>query len=62
MKRFADVKRRLDNFEVGQWAYVKLRPYCQSSVSSTTHHKFTKHYFGSFKIIERVGHVAYRLR
>lgn len=62
MKTFADVKRRPDNFEVRQWAYVKLRPYRQSSVSGTTHHKLAKCYFGPFEIIECVGHVAYRLR
>lgn len=62
MKTFTDVKRRPDNFEVGQWAYVKLRPYRQSSVSGTTHHKLTKCYFGPFEIIECVGHVAYHLR
>lgn len=52
MKHFADAKRRSNNFEVGQWVHVKLRPCiinCQTN------------FFGPFEITEPIGKVAYRL-
>lgn len=40
---------------------MKLQPYRQSSVALRQSHKLSKRFFGPFRIIERIGKVAYRL-
>jgi len=62
MKRLADDKRRDVNFTIGQWVYVKLRPFRQRTVAGLIHPKLSKRYFGLFQVIERVGQVSYRLK
>lgn len=61
MKRYADAKRDDIAFDVGQWVFVKLRPGRQTSVVGLRHSKLSKHFFGPFQIVERIGQVAYRL-
>ncbi|WVY93248.1 hypothetical protein V8G54_032336 [Vigna mungo] len=53
MKSMADIHR--------PWVYVKLRPYCQTSLVEKTPQKLAKRYFGPFQILSRIGPVAYRL-
>lgn len=45
MKTQADAKRKDVSFEVGQWVYVKMRPFRQRFVTSETHPKLSKHFF-----------------
>lgn len=40
MKRTADIHRRDVEFVVGDWVYVRLRPYRQTSVAG--HHSYNK--------------------
>jgi hypothetical protein len=40
---------------------LKLQPYTQSSVANKPFSKLSYKYFGPYKVIERVGPVAYRL-
>ncbi|WVZ24643.1 hypothetical protein V8G54_003187 [Vigna mungo] len=61
MKKNVDAKRRDLNLEVGSWVYVKLQPYRQISISGNKYHKLSKRYYGPFKVLEKIGHVAYRL-
>lgn len=61
MKKYADARREDVTFFVGQWVYVKLRPTRQRSVAGVNHSKLSKCYFGPFKILARIGEVAYRL-
>jgi len=61
MKHFADIHRCAVSYKVGEWVYVKLRPYRQLSVSGARYQKLGKYYYGSFEIIEAIGFVAYRL-
>lgn len=42
--------------------YLKLQPYRQSSVALRRNLKLTSKYYGPFKIINRVGPVAYELQ
>ena len=49
---------RLDlQFTVGDWVYVKLRPYRQTSVQPT-YSKLSKKFYGPFQILDNVFHVS----
>lgn len=63
MKRTADTKRREVDYEVGNWVLLKLRPYRQRSAKDAQHSsgKLAKRFYGPFKILERIGKVAYCL-
>ncbi|KAJ9553062.1 hypothetical protein OSB04_017107 [Centaurea solstitialis] len=55
-------QHRLDKtFDVGDWVYVRLRIYRQTSVQQRLSHKLSKQFFGPFRILDRIGAVAYRL-
>ncbi|GJV07029.1 transposon ty3-G gag-pol polyprotein, partial [Tanacetum coccineum] len=54
-------KRREVEFSVGDMVYLKLQPYRQSTVAVRLSAKVGPKFFGPYKIIERVGPVAYRL-
>lgn len=61
MKFYADKKRNDMQLEVGDLVYVKLQPYMHTSLSI---HKFLKlhsKYYGPFKVLQRVGQVAYKV-
>lgn len=61
MKIQADRKCRDVSYSIGDWVYVKLQPYRHLSLTRTTFHKLSKHYYGPFRITKAVGAVAYRL-
>jgi len=60
MKVAADKHRRDLAFQVGDWVYVRLRPFRQTSVAPS-YSKLAKRFYGPFEVVERVGPVAYRL-
>ncbi|OMO55704.1 reverse transcriptase [Corchorus capsularis] len=61
MKIQADRKRVEKQFTEGDLVLVKLQPYRQQSVVSRTSQKLSKKYFGPYKILQKIGPVAYKL-
>lgn len=61
MKAQADKNRTEREFEEGDSVFLKLQPYVQSSIASRDHQKLSFRFYGPFKILQRIGKVAYRL-
>jgi hypothetical protein len=61
MKRQADKHRSERRFNAGDWVYLKLQPYVQSSLAHRSHQKLAFHFFGPFQVEAHVGAVAYKL-
>ncbi|MCI12394.1 retrotransposon protein, partial [Trifolium medium] len=62
MKYFADKHRSPHQFKVGDYAFVKLRPYRQTSVTGPRVHKLAKKFYGPFFITRQIGEVAFELQ
>jgi len=61
IKSQADKKRSERIFQVGDLVYVKLQPYIQTTVASRSNQKLSFRFFGPFRVLQRVGRVAYKL-
>jgi hypothetical protein len=61
IKTQADKRRSERTFQVGDFVYLKLQPYVQSSVAPRAHQKLSFKYFGPYAMLERIGTIAYRL-
>lgn len=61
MELQANKKRRDYTFHEGNLVLLRLQPYRQSTVHRRLSQKLSQRFFGPFKVLERVGSVAYRL-
>ena len=61
MKRQADKGRSERTFAVGDMVFLKLQPYVQTIVMRRSNNKLPFKFFGPFKILQRIGTVAYKL-
>ncbi|WVZ96943.1 hypothetical protein U9M48_042522 [Paspalum notatum var. saurae] len=62
MKKQADKGRSEREFQVGDWVFLKLQPYVQSSLAPRANQKLAFKFFGPYQILSRVGSVAYKLQ
>lgn len=61
MKSQADKKRSERVFSPRDLVYLKLQPYVQSSVAYRSNQKLSFRFSGPYKVLERIGSVAYKL-
>jgi ferritin-like metal-binding protein YciE len=61
MKNQADKKRTERHFQEGEWVFLKLHLYVQTSVAKQGSRKMAFRFYGPFKILQKVGKVAYKL-
>jgi hypothetical protein len=59
-KSYADKKRREASFNPGDFAYLKVSP-IRGTQRFQVHEKLAPRYIGPYKVLKRVGAVAYRL-
>jgi hypothetical protein len=49
-------------FEVGDWVFLRLQPYKQMSLKQKNKdNKITPKYYGPYKVLQRIGSMAYKL-
>uniref|UniRef100_J3N0Z8 [RNA-polymerase]-subunit kinase n=1 Tax=Oryza brachyantha TaxID=4533 RepID=J3N0Z8_ORYBR len=53
IKYYADKKRSFREFAMGDWVYLKIQPYVQTSVANRANHKLAFKYFGPYQILDR---------
>jgi len=58
---YADRHRIERTFEVGSLVFLILQPYRQSSLKKSGAKKLKSRFYGPYKVIQRVGEVAYEL-
>ncbi|GJS23940.1 reverse transcriptase [Tanacetum coccineum] len=62
MTKQANKSRMEKQFQVGDLVYLRLRNYRQTSVQARENQKLSKRFFGPYRILEKIGQVAYRLQ
>lgn len=62
MKRQADKHGLERSFYVGDWVFVKLQPYVQSSMARRANHKLSFCFFGPYKILACIDSAANKLQ
>jgi hypothetical protein len=60
MKSEADKQRTDRVFAVGDWVYLKLHPFVQTSLAPRSNQKLAYRFFGPFQITDKIGNAVYR--
>lgn len=58
---YANKKQTDREFSVNDEVFLKLQPYRQSSLQKRSNQKLSARYFGPYRVVKRVGKVAYQL-
>ena len=61
MKKYADMKRRDVEYQIGNMVFLEIRPYRQVSLRKKRNEKRYPKFFGPYKIIEKIAPVADKL-
>ena len=61
MKQFADRNKSERQYEVGEYVFLKLQPYRQTSLGLRRNLKLAFKYYGPYKVLPKVGKLAYKL-
>lgn len=61
MKLLGDKGRHDISFAIGDYVYIRLRPYRQRSIRLQHYSKLSRRYFGPFQIIQRIGEGSCKL-
>jgi hypothetical protein len=61
MKQVVDKHKIGKEIEVGDYVYLKLQPYRKYSVALRKHFKLNPRFYGLYKILRKIGLVAYKL-
>lgn len=62
MKHYADEGRSEREFAVGDWVFLRLQPYKQTTIALQRNMKLAPRFYGPYQVLERIGPVAYRLQ
>lgn len=62
MKVYADQRRTEITFQVGDYVYLKLQPYKQSTLAHRSSFKLALRYYGPYEVLANVGLVDYKLK
>ena len=62
MKKQSDKNRSERVFQVDDWVFLKAQSYVQSSLSASANQKLAFKFFGPYRVVARIGSVAYKLQ
>lgn len=61
MKNYVDQHRIERSLNVGDFIYLKLQPYKQSSLAQRSFFKLAPRHYGPYRVIDKIGSGAYKL-
>ena len=61
MKKGVDKHRSERSFEVGDWVFLRLQPFKQTSLALRVNRKLAPPFYGPIKVLQKVGQVANKI-